>query len=208
MAYDFKKENKSLYAPAAKPSIVAVLEMTFIMADGMGDPNTSTEYQNAVAALYGIAYGVKMSKRSGDTPDGYFDFVVAPLEGLWRTDGAGILDKNKFQWTSLMRLPDFVTPDVFEDIRLKVGKKKPELDLSAVRLERFTEGLCGQITHIGSFDDEPATIAELTRFILESGCTIEMSGWRQHHEIYLSDPRKATPEKMKTIIRYPIVKEV
>jgi hypothetical protein len=211
MAYDFKKKYKSLYAPAAKPSIVNVPEMTFVMANGRGNPNTSAEYANAVGALYGFTYAVKMSKMGCDTPDGYFDFVVPPLEGLWCVDGEEhapkFIDKDKFLWTAMLRVPDFVTADVFAETKVKLAAKKPELDLSVLRLEKFAEGLCGQITHIGSYDDEPPTIAALERFIEESDCRAEMSGMRQHHEIYLGDPRKTSPEKLKTIIRHPIARK-
>lgn len=209
MTYDFKKEFKALYFPAKKPAIIDVPEMLFIMAGGKGNPNTSAEYANAVEALYGIAYTIKMSKMSGNTPKGYFDFVVPPLEGLWRIEGEEhapvFLDKDKFLWTSMLRLPDFVTEDVFTETKLAVAKKKPNIDLSVVRLEKFTEGLCGQITHIGPYDDEPPTIAALERFIAEQGYRTEMQGMRQHHEIYLNDPRKTASEKLKTIIRHPVV---
>ncbi|MDR1355530.1 MAG: GyrI-like domain-containing protein [Propionibacteriaceae bacterium] len=207
---DFKKECRALYAPTTSPAIIDVPKMTFVMADGKGNPNTSAEYSNAVGALYGISYAVKMSKKSGDFPDGYFDFVVPPLEGLWSVEGdegaPPFIDKDKFIWTLMLRVPDFVTDDVFAHFKGKAAAKKPELDLSVVRLETFTEGLCGQIMHIGSYDDEPSTVADLERFIAKSGYRTEMSGLRQHHEIYLGDPRKVAPEKLKTIIRHPVVK--
>ncbi|MDR3051783.1 MAG: GyrI-like domain-containing protein [Oscillospiraceae bacterium] len=212
MAFDFKREYKSLYTPAAEPSIVNVPEMTFVMADGRGNPNTSAAYANAVSALYGFAYAVKMSKMGGtSTPDGYFDFVVPPLEGLWSVEGEEhaptFLDKEKFLWTSMLRVPSFVTEDVFAAFKEKLTAKKPELDLSVLRLETFTEGLCGQITHTGSYDDEPQTIALLERFIEQAGYRTAISGMRRHHEIYLGDPRKSAPEKLKTIIRHPVVRE-
>lgn len=210
MAYDFKKEFKPLYAPSSEPSIVDVPEMTFIMADGKGNPNTSTEYTNAVAALYGFSYAVKMSKMGTDAPEGYFDFVLPPLEGLWSIQGEKhapmFIDKDKFMWTSMLRVPDFVTEDVFKRFREKLAVKKPELHLSVIRLETYTEGLCGQITHIGSYDSEPSTIETLERFIMESGYRTEISDMRRHHEVYLGDPRKVATEKLKTIIRHPIAK--
>jgi hypothetical protein len=210
MAYDFKKEFKALYAPSTKPSIVDVPEMSFVMADGKGNPNTSAEYANAVGALYGISYTIKMSKMGGETPDGYFDFVVPPLEGLWSVENEEhaltFIHKDKFLWTSMLRVPDFVTQEVFERFKETLAARKPELDLSVIRLEKFAEGLCGQITHTGSYDDEPTTIAALERFIEESGYVTEISGMRRHHEIYLGDPRKVAPEKLKTIIRHPVVK--
>jgi hypothetical protein len=210
MAYDFKKEYKPLYAPNPKPTIVDVPEMAFIMANGKGNPNTSAEYANAVSALYSFSYAVKMSKMSGGTSAGYFDFVVPPLEGLWLFDGEEhapeFINKDKFRWTAMLRVPDFVTSDVFAETKLKLAAKKPEPDLSVLRLETFTEGLCGQITHIGAYDDEPPTIAALELFIAENGYHTEMEGMRQHHEIYFGDPRKIAPEKLKTIIRHPIAR--
>lgn len=207
---DYKKQYKDLYQPKT-PSIIDVPEMVFIMTDGKGDPNTSAEYANALEVLYGLSYTIKMSKMGGNQPDGYYDYVVPPLEGFWELDdssfkggGAAIKDKSKLIWTSLIRQPEFVTPEVFEWAKTALSKKKPELDLGNVRLEKYTEGLCAQIMHIGSYDDEPATIAALERFINETGYTSDMSGMRRHHEIYLSDPRKTAPEKLKTVIRHPI----
>jgi hypothetical protein len=151
-----------------------------------------------------------MSKNSGETPDGYYDFVVPPLEGLWSVKGEEhaptFINKDKFQWTSMLRVPDFVMADVFELAKRTIAKKKPELNLTVVRLEKITEGLCGQITHIGSYDDEPETIAALEIFIIESGYRTDISDIRRHHEIYLGDPRKTAPEKLKTIIRHPIMR--
>jgi hypothetical protein len=210
MAFDFKKEYKALYAPTIEPSVVNVPDMTFIMVDGKGDPNASAEYKAALEVLYGLSYGVKMSKMGDAQPEGYFDFVVPPLEGLWwNTDGGvvtDIADKDNFCWTSMIRQPDFVTPEVFENIKTAVAKKKAGLDLSLARLQKFSEGLCAQILHIGSYDDEPRSAAILERFIDESGYASDFSATRRHHEIYLSDPRKTAPEKLKTIIRYPIAK--
>ena len=148
MAIDFKKTQKELYQPGAKPSIIKVPEMVFIMIDGRGDPNTSEEYQTSLEALYGLAYAVKMSKMGGNQPKGYYDFVVPPLEGLWSTDAGifepGITEKSAFRWTSMIRMPEFVTPEVFEAAKTSLIKKKPNLDLSFVRLEVFNEGLCAQ----------------------------------------------------------------
>jgi uncharacterized protein YdeI (YjbR/CyaY-like superfamily) len=210
MAFDFKKEYKTLYAPTAKPSVVDAPEMTFIMVDGKGDPNTSTEYKAAVEVLYGLSYGVKMSKMGGAQPEGYFDFVVPPLEGLWYSANGGVItdiaDKAGFYWTSMIRQPDFVTPVVFENIKAAVAKKKTGLDLSLARLQKFSEGLCAQILHIGSYDDELRSTAVLEQFIAEFGYIADFTSQRRHHEIYLSDPRKTAPEKLKTIIRYPIMK--
>jgi hypothetical protein len=210
MPIDFKKTKKDLYQPGTKPSIVEVPEMVFVMIDGRGDPNTSEAYQSALEVLYGLAYAVKMSKMSGNQPEGYYDFVVPPLEGLWSTDTSvyepGITEKSAFRWTSMIRLPEFVTPEVFETTKIALAKKKPNLDLSIARLNAFTEGLCAQVMHIGSYDSEQATILALKTFIVDSGYKLDLSDTRRHHELYLNDPRKISPDKLKTIIRYPIIK--
>jgi hypothetical protein len=211
MAYDFKKECKDLYQPKTTPSIIDVPEMGFIMVDGKGDPNTSEEYKKALEVLYGLSYSIKMSKMGGNQPVGYFDYVVPPLEGFWNVDddtfrggGAAISDKSKFIWTSMIRQPDFVTSDVFEAAKIALAKKKPDIDASKARLERITEGLCVQVMHIGSYDDEPATIAVMDKYAVENGYIIDINETRHHHEIYLSDPRKTAPEKLKTVIRHPV----
>jgi hypothetical protein len=208
MAYDFKKEYKDLYAPKTAPTIIEVPEMTFIMVDGKGNPNTSAEYKAALEVLYGLSYGIKMSKMGDAQPDGYFDFVVPPLEGLWWSADGGVItdisDKDGFCWTSMIRQPDFVTAEAFENVKSAVSKKKTDLNLSTARLVKYTEGLCAQILHIGSYDDEPRSTAALDRFIAESGYVTDFSDRRRHHEIYLGDPRKTAPEKLKTVIRYPI----
>ena len=211
MAFDFKKEYKDLYLPSAKPVLVEVPQMAFIMVDGRGDPNERDgEYSAALELLYGLAYSIKMSKMSGATPPGYFDYVVPPLEGLWHVEGyvfdgvSPIADKSKFEWTSMLRQPDFVTPEVFAAAKAVLAKKKPGLNLEKARLETFTEGLCAQVMHTGPYDDEPATVAKLDAFITESGCVTDINGVRRHHEIYLGDPRKTAPEKRKTVIRHPV----
>jgi hypothetical protein len=207
MPKDYKKEQKELYQPKTTPSIIDVPEMLFIAADGKGDPNTSAEYAAAVGALYGLSYAIKMGNKS------ILEYVVPPLEGLWDVDddtfrggGAAIVDKGKFKWTSLIRQPDFVTTEIFETAKAALAKKKPDLDLSKARLIKINEGLCVQVMHIGSYDDEPATIAMMDKYALENGYNIDMGGARRHHEIYLSDPRKVAPEKLKTVIRHPIKK--
>lgn len=213
-AVDYKKSQKNLYQPGTAPSIVDVPEMAFLMIDGKGDPNTSADYVAALEVLYGLSYSVKMSKMGSAPPDGYFDYVVPPLEGLWSLDsggvftgaGAAIPDKSKLIWTSIIRQPEFVNSEVFEAAKTALAKKKPELDLSIVRLEKYTEGLCAQVMHIGPYDAEPATIAALAGFIEGNGYKEDMSDTRRHHEIYLGDPRKIAPEKLKTVIRHPIRK--
>ncbi len=210
-AVEFKKAQKDLYQPGAKPAIVDVPQMVFLLADGHGDPNSSPAYQAAVEVLYGLSYAIKMSKMGGSQPAGYFDFVVPPLEGLWSVEdstftggGAPIADKGKFRWTMMIRQPDFVTAEVLETAKDVLAKKKPGLDTGIARLETLTEGLCAQVLHSGPYDDEPATIAALDAFIADSGHVPDFSGQRRHHEIYLSDPRKTAPEKLKTIIRHPV----
>ena len=214
MPIDYKKTEKDLYQPKTTPSIIDVPEMVFIAVDGMGDPNTSEAYKTAVEVLYGLSYSIKMSKMGGIAPIGYFECVVPPLEGLWYVDngffrdgGAAIADKEKFIWTSMIRQPDFVTSDVFEYARTILAKKKPELDTSKARLMKFTEGLCVQVMHLGSYDSEPATIAAMDKYAIDNGYVIDIGDTCRHHEIYLNDPRKTTPEKLKTVIRHPIRKK-
>jgi hypothetical protein len=207
MPIDFKKTEKELYQPKTTPAIIDVPEMTFIAVDGRGDPNTSESYKAALEALYGLSYAIKMSKMSGTQPDGYFEYVVPPLEGLWWSPDGGIVnyaDKDSFCWTSMIRQPAFVTPEVFEFAKTTLAKKKPGIDLSKARLMKFTEGLCVQVMHIGSYDDEPATIAAMEQYAVDNGYAIDINDTRRHHEIYLSDPRKVAPEKLKTVIRHPV----
>ncbi len=204
MPIDYKKTKKDLYQPKNTPSVIDVPTMTFIAVDGKGDPNTSVEYAAAVELLYGLSYAIKMSNKS------VLEYVVPPLEGFWsvadgfKGGGAAITDKDKFVWTMLIRQPDFVTAEVFEVARTALAKKKPNLNVTKARLEKFTEGLCVQVMHTGSYDDEPATVAALDRFAAENGYIIDIGDTRRHHEIYLSDPRKVAPEKLRTVIRHPI----
>ncbi|MDR1102101.1 MAG: GyrI-like domain-containing protein [Clostridiales bacterium] len=206
MPIDYKKTEKDLYQPKITPSIIDVPEMKFIVVDGKGDPNTSDEYAAAIELLYGLSYTIKMGNKA------VLEYVVPPLEGYWevaddfKSCGAAITDKSKFVWTMLLRQPDFVTSAVFDNAKTAFAKKKPNLDTSKARLEIITEGLCVQVMHIGSYDDEPATIAALDRFAVDRGYAVDMSGGRRHHEIYLSDPRKVVPEKLKTVLRHPIGK--
>lgn len=203
-AMDFKKAYKTLYAPISTPTIIDVPEMRFIMIDGKGNPNTSSSYKEAVELLYGLSYAIRMNK----TVEGYSEYVVAPLEGLWwfenhQFDGRVIGRKDEFCWVMMIRQPEFVTQELFEQAKKTLERKK-SMDVSKARLQSFTEGLCGQILHIGSYDAEPPTIATLERFITTKGYRTVMGGLRQHHEIYLGDPRKTIPEKLKTIIRHPV----
>lgn len=206
---DYKKEYKDLYQPPAKPVIISVPEMIFIAVDGSGDPNTSAEYKRAMEILYGLSFTIKMSKMNGTQPDGYFEYVVPPLEGFWsvngeRFDGTNITDKSRFRWTSAIRQPEFVTEEVFEAAKAALQKKKPDLDLSEARLCALTEGLCVQIMHKGSYDSEAQSIEKMRQFALENGYVEDFSEGRRHHEIYLSDPRRCAPERLKTVIRHPI----
>lgn len=208
---DYKKEYKELYQPKTKPSVIDVPEMIFIAVEGQGDPNTCNEYKQAIEILYGLSFAIKMSKMNGTQPDGYFEYVVPPLEGLWymddtKFDGLNITNKSNFKWTSMIRQPEFVTKEVFETAKVAVNKKKPDLDLAKAKLIKMAEGLCVQIMHNGAYDNEPASIEKIKTFITENSYVEDFSGDRMHHEIYLSDPRRCAPEKLKTVIRHPIKK--
>ena len=207
MAFDFKKEYKEFYLPKDIPSIVTVPPMNYLAVRGEGDPNEEGgAYQQAIGLLYGIAYTIKMSKKGDHRIEGYFDYVVPPLEGFWRQEGVTGIDyahKEKFQWISVIRLPDFVTRADFDwAIREAMNKKKT--DFSSVELLHYDEGLCVQCMHIGPYDDEPATVERMHRYMEEQGYTLDINDRRLHHEIYLSDARKTAPEKLKTVIRHPI----
>ncbi|MCI1209685.1 MAG: GyrI-like domain-containing protein [Treponema sp.] len=203
--FDFKKEYRDLYLPPEKPVIIDVPEITCIAVDGSGNPNTSAAYKNAMEVLYGLSYSIKMSKMNGTQPDGYFDYVVPPLEGFWsHYDGCRVTDKDKFVWTSFIRQPEFVTEDVFERAKEVLVKKKPDVDLSTTKFMTFTEGLCVQIMHTGPYDTEPEDIRRMDDFAAASGYRINITETRRHHEIYLGDPRKTAPEKLRTVIRHPV----
>jgi hypothetical protein len=210
--FDFKREYKDLYLPPDKPVIIDVPQITCIAVDGSGNPNTSPAYKNAMEVLYGLSYTIKMSKMNGTHPNGYFKYVVPPLEGFWSLedsvyvcDGSLIPDKNKFIWTSFIRQPLFVTPAVFEHAKEILVKKKPDIDLSAAKLMTFTEGLCVQIMHTGPYDTEPEDIRRMDDFAAANGYKTDISIKRRHHEIYLGDPRRTKPDKLRTVIRHPVV---
>lgn len=208
-AFDFKKEYKDLYLPRTAPMLIDVPAMVFLCVDGAGDPNTCAAYQEALELLYGLSYSIKMSKMDGTQPEGYFDYVVPPLEGFWSVDddafdGRNVTDKSRFKWTAMIRQPEFVTPRVLDQARAVLHRKKPELDLPRARLETVTEGLCAQVMHVGPYDDEPAALDRLDRFIREAGYRLDLSDSRRHHEIYLGDPRRTAPEKLRTVLRHPI----
>lgn len=209
MAFDFKKEYKDFYMPEKKPSIVMVPSMNYIGVRGKGDPNEEEgEYKQSIGLLYGIAYTIKMSKKGDHQMDGYFDFVVPPLEGFWWQDGVKGVDysrKEDFRWISLIRLPDFVTRDEYQ-WAVEEGTRKKKKDFSKVEFLSIDEGLCVQCMHIGPYDAEPETVARMHEFIDQQGYTLDITDERHHHEIYLSDARKVAPEKLKTVIRHPIKK--
>lgn len=209
MAFDYKKEYKEFYLPKNRPGIVDVPPMNFLAVRGQGDPNQEGgEYQQAMSLLYGIAFTIKMSKMGDHRIEGYFDYVVPPLEGFWWQDGRNGVDyahKETYQWISLIRLPDFVTKADFE-WAVEEATRKKKMDFSKVEFFSYHEGLCVQCMHIGAYDDEPETVALMDAFLQENGYETDISQTRYHHEIYLSDARRVAPEKRKTVIRHPIKK--
>ena len=209
MPFDFKKEYKEFYMPKGKPEIITVPKMNYIAVRGKGNPNEEDgEYKKSIELLYGIAYTIKMSKKGDHKIEGYFDYVVPPLEGFWwqeNVDGIDYSRKENFQWISVIRLPDFVTKADFE-WAIEEATRKKKMDFSKVEFLTLEEGLCVQCMHSGSYDDEPATVAAMDKFIADNGYENDISDTRRHHEIYLSDARKVAPEKLKTVIRHPIKK--
>ena len=207
MAFDFKKEYKEYYMPGNKPSIVTVPSMNYIAVRGHGDPNQEGgDYKQSIRLLYGIAFTIKMSKKGDRQIEGYFDYVVPPLEGFWWQDDVDGIDyehKEDFNWISAIRLPDFVTKTDF-DWAIEEATKKKKQDFSKVEFLTYDEGLCVQCMHIGSYDDEPATVQMMHEYMEEQGYDLNITDQRLHHEIYLSDARKVAPEKLKTVIRHPI----
>ena len=207
MAFDFKKEYKEFYMPKNKPSILTVPPMNYIAVRGHGDPNQEGgEYKLAIGLLYGIAFTIKMSKKGNHQMKGYYDYVVPPLEGFWCQDGISGVDyahKEDFNWISVIRLPDFVTKADF-DWAVEEAAKKKKQDFSKVEFLNYDEGLCVQFMHIGSYDDEPATVHIMHEYMEAQGYDLDITDQRLHHEIYLSDARKVIPEKLKTVIRHPI----
>lgn len=210
MAFDFKKEYKEFYLPKNQPEIVTVPPMTYVAVRGRGDPNEEGgAYKAAVGVLYAVAYTIKMSKLGDRRIESYFDFVVPPLEGFWRQEGVQGVDysnKTAFQWISCIRLPEFVTRDELAWAAEEAARKK-KLDCSAAELLTVDEGLCVQMMHHGPYDDEPASVARMDAFLALQGYENDFESGRQHHEIYLSDARKVSPDKWKTVIRHPIRKK-
>ncbi|GAA0084603.1 GyrI-like domain-containing protein [Clostridium sp. CTA-7] len=210
---DYKKEFKELYLPKERPVEIFVPNMKFIMIDGCGNPNDEDgEYKKAVEILYALSYTIKMNKEIKNKNE-YFEYVMPPLEGLWwlKEDGdMNFTEKEKFFWTSMIRQPDFVTKEIFEFACNEVKKKRPYIDTSIASLEEFKEGLCVQSMHIGAFESEDITIKKIDEYIKENNLIIDINGInedgkiRRHHEIYLSDPRKIDKERMRTVLRHPV----
>ena len=207
MPFDFKKEP--LYRAGRQPQIVQVPPCSYLAVRGQGDPNQlQGSYQQAVSILYAVAYTLKMSKRAGHEIDSFFDYVVPPLEGFWQMPDTETVDygrKSDFRWISVLRLPDFVTKADF-DWAVEAAAKKKKLDCSKAEFLAVDEGLCVQILHLGSFDDELESVAKMDAFLRENGYENDLNDVRLHHEIYLSDPRRVAAEKRKTVLRHPIKK--
>ena len=207
MAFDFKKEYKEFYLPKQKPEIITVPPVNYIAVRGKGNPNEEGgAYQQALGILYAVAYTLKMSYKTDYKMEGFFEYVVPPLEGFWWQDnveGVDYSDKSSFQWISAIRLPDFVTKKDL-DWAKETAEKKKKLECSSAEFLTIEEGLCVQMMHLGAFDDEPASVAVMDKFIQENGYVNDMNSKRLHHEIYMTDARKTAPEKWKTVIRHPI----
>ena len=207
MAFDFKKEYKEFYMPKNKPEIVNVPAMNYIAVRGKGDPNEENgSYQKAIGILYAVAYTLKMSYKTNYKIDGFFEYVVPPLEGFWwqdHTDRIDYTDKSSFNWISVIRLPDFITKKDF-DWAVETAQKKKKIDCTSAEFLTLEEGLCVQMMHFGSFDDEPQSVSIINEYIENNGYENDINEKRLHHEIYLSDARKVPTEKWKTVIRHPI----
>ena len=207
MAFDFKKEYKEFYMPKNKPEIVNVPAVNYIAVRGKGDPNEENgSYQKAISILYAVAYTLKMSYKTNYKIDGFFEYVVPPLEGFWwqdHTDRIDYTDKSLFNWISVIRLPDFITKKDF-DWAVETAQKKKNIDCTSAEFLTLEEGLCVQIMHLGSFDDEPQSVSIMNEYIENNGYENDINEKRLHHEIYLSDARKVPKEKWKTVIRHPI----
>ena len=210
MAFDFKKEHKEFYMPKNRPEIVNVPRANYIAVRGKGDPNEADgAYQKAIGILYAIAYTLKMSYKTDHKIEGFFEYIVPPLEGFWwqgEADGINYSDKSTFNWISVIRLPEFIAKTDF-DWAVQTAAEKKKLNCSSAEFLTIEEGLCVQMMHHGPFDDEPATVAIMDAYLEEHGYTTDFSDTRLHHEIYLSDARKVAPEQYKTVIRHPIKKK-
>lgn len=210
MAFDFKKEYKEFYMPKKRPEIIDVPPINYIAVRGKGDPNEENgAYKQAIGVLYAVAYTLKMSYKTDRRIEGFFDYVVPPLEGFWWQDGVKGIDydkKDRFNWISVIRLPDFIKKDDFE-WAVKTSAEKKKIDCSSAEFITVNEGLCAQIMHIGAFDSESESVELMDKYLEENGYENDISDKRLHHEIYLSDARKVVPEKWKTVIRHPIRKK-
>ena len=202
MAFDYKKEYKEFYMPKNKPSIIEIPKVNYIAVRGTGNPNDENgDYKNTIGLLYSVAYTIKMSYKGTHKIDGFFEYVVPPLEGFWWQENT----KDDMKFISIIRLPDFVTKDDF-DWAIEEATKKKKQDFSRVEFLTYDEGICVQCMHNGSYDDEPATVELMHEYIKENGYELDITDTRYHHEIYLSDPRKCDVSKLKTVIRHPIKK--
>lgn len=204
--FDYKKEYKDLYLPKGKPSVIVVPPMRFIMVNGQGAPS-GPAYQQAMETLYALSFTIKMSKLGAKKPQGYFEYVVPPLEGLWWSQGRALDQgepKENWLWTSMIRQPEFVTDQVFQWALDECRRKKPHVSLEGARLQTLEEGLCVQMMHSGSYDSESDTIQQMLSYIDSQGLRCVVGVERKHHEIYLSDPRRTAPEKLRTVLRLPV----
>ena len=203
---DFKKKYKDLYLPNTVPSIIEVPKITFAAVDGKGNPNeTDGEYKDALEVLYGIQYSIKMSKNGAAIPPGYYDYVVPPLEGLWwmSDDSVDFKEKSKYNWISMIRLPEYVNKDVFKWACNEAARKK-KINTEKAYLFNFCEGLCVQCMHVGPYKNEPQTLALMEKYLAENFLKPDVNEKRRHHEIYLSNPQKTEPDKLKTVLRMPV----
>lgn len=207
MAFDLKKEFKEYYQPKNKPEIVNIPSINYLAVRGSGDPNDDTgDYKKALESLYAVAYTLRMSYKTDYKINGFYEYIVPPLEGFWwqdGTDGVNYADKTSFNWISVIRLPDFISGKDIE-WAVRTATKKKKTDCSQVKFLTVNEGLCVQIMHIGPYDNEPVTVKLMDDYLAQNGYENDLNSERMHHEIYLSDPRKCLPEKMKTVIRHPV----
>ena len=209
MPFDYKKEYKEFYLPPKTPGMITVPAMNFLAVRGQGDPNQEDgAYKQALGMLYAVAFTIKMSRKGQHQLEGYFDYVVPPLEGLWwqeNTRGVDYTRKQDFQWISMIRLPEFVTREAF-DWAIREATEKKQQDFSRVEFFSWEEGLCVQCMHIGPYDAEPATVAAMNEYTRAQGYEADFGEGRFHHEIYLSDARRCSPDRLKTVIRQPVKK--
>lgn len=209
MAFDYKKEDKEFYLPKEKPSIITIPKMNYIAVRGKGNPNEEEgTYKKSIRSLYAIAFTIKMSNRGTHPIEGYFEYVVPPLEGLWWQEGITQIDytqKERFEFISMIRLPEFITQKDF-NWAIEEATKKKKMNFSKVEFFPYEEGCCVQCMHLGSYDKETVTINQMDTYAKEKGYELDIGTTRYHHEIYLSDPRKVKMDRLRTVIRHPIRK--